>query len=104
MLKKLKDNFDRGVERVKWFAGVFSERLKIEIVLIKLLYRSDEVDKKKNELLASIGRRVYELTRSGEKNIQKDAEILKAIDEIGRLEKDAGDIRRKVSEITSASV
>jgi ArsR family metal-binding transcriptional regulator len=104
MLKKLKDNFEKGVERVKWFAGFFSERLKIEIALIKLLYRSDELNKQKDELLISIGQRVCELKRSGEKNMQKDAEILKAVDEIERLEKNAGDIRQKVSEITRVSV
>jgi hypothetical protein len=43
MWRKVKDNLDSGVERVKWFSSLLNDRLKIEIALMKLLYRSSEM-------------------------------------------------------------
>lgn len=104
MLKRIKDNFTRGVERIKWFATVFSERLKIEITIVKLLYKSDEMDKRRDELLRDIGRRVYELKGHAERNPLKDRAVLDAVKEIEKIEKDVNELKQKVSEVSSVGV
>jgi hypothetical protein len=102
MIKGLKNDFIRGVEKIKWFSRILSERLKIEITIIKLLYRSDDVDRAKDEMLLSIGKRVYELKENTEKNMLKDKVILENIAEIERLEKEIVELNQKISELTRA--
>lgn len=104
MLKRIKDNFIKGVDRIKWFSTVFSERLKIEITIIKLLYRSDEMDKKRDELLKAIGQRVYELKSHTDKNILRDKAVSEAIVEIEKVEKNIEELNQKVSEINKVCV
>ncbi|MBA4373544.1 MAG: hypothetical protein C0402_11865 [Thermodesulfovibrio sp.] len=100
MLRKLRADFLKGIGRIRWFSGVLSERLNIEIAVIKLLYKSDEIDRKRNELLTALGRRVYELKDSSEKNVLKDREVLGAITEIERLEKEIVDLSHKIDDLS----
>lgn|ERR1700690_468761 len=102
MIKGLKNDFIRGVEKIKWFSRILSERLKIEITIIKLLYRSDDVNRTKDEMLLLIGKRVYELKENTEKNMLKDRVILESIAEIERLEKEIIELNQKISELTNA--
>ena len=104
MLKKVKDNFSKGIERIKWFATVFAERFKIEIAIIKLLYQSDEMDKKKEELLKTVGQRVYELKKYADKNVFRDRVVVDALDEIETIEKNMDELKQKVAEIGSVRV
>ncbi|MEW6054465.1 MAG: hypothetical protein AB1552_11875 [Nitrospirota bacterium] len=103
MLKRIKDNFDRGVEKIKWFSTLVSDRTKIEISVIKLLYHSEQMEKKKEELIKTIGQRVYELKENPERNILKDRVITEAIGEIETLNNDIESTRKKASEISSTS-
>lgn len=100
MLRRLRTDFLKGIDRIRWFSGVLSERLNIEIAVIKLLFRSDEMDRKKNELLTALGSRVYELRDNSEKNILKDRVVLEAITEIQRLEKELVDLSHKIDELS----
>lgn len=104
MLERLKDNFIKGIERIKWFATIFSERLKIEIAVMKLLYRSNEMDEKREEFFKTIGRRVYELKGNPDKNILKDRTVLESVEEIEKLEKEIDELKHKVSELSGAGV
>jgi len=100
MIERIKENFRDGIYRIKWFASVFAERLKIEIAVVKLLYRSDELEKNKNELLMTIGRRVYELKENPDKNILKDKEVAESLSAIEMLEKDIDEVKQRVSEMS----
>lgn len=104
MLQRLRENFRKGLNKVRWFAAVLSERLKIEIAVIELLYQSDEMEKKKEELLKTIGRRVYELKGNLDKNILKDRMVLEALEEIDTIEKNIDELKLKVSEMSSVRV
>lgn len=104
MLKKIIENFKDGLSRIRWFAAVFSERVKIEIAVIKLLYRSDEMEKKRQELFRTIGERVYETKDNPEKNAFRDKVIVDAIDGIEKMEKDIEELQEKVSEIHGMGV
>jgi len=104
MLEKLRANFREGLDKIKWLSVLLSERLKIEIAVIRLLYQSDEMEKKKDELLGAIGRRVYDLKGNPDKNILRDREVHDAIDEIEKIEHNLEELRQKVSEIGSVRV
>ncbi len=98
-MKKVIDDFRRGLERVRWFSAVFADRLKIEIAIFRLLYESDRMAKTRAELLATIGERVLELKDHHEKNVLKDSVVAEAVAEIDRLEKNMDDLKTRVSEI-----
>ena len=101
MIKKLKTNFDTGVEKIKWFSSILSDRLKIEFSLIKLLYKSDQLEKKIDELMKNIGRRVYELKETSDRSILKDRVIMDALNEIAKIDSDIESTKKKASEISS---
>jgi hypothetical protein len=101
MIKRLKTNLDTGVEKVKWFSSILSDRLKIEFSLIKLLYQSDQLEKKREELMKQIGRRVCELKESSERSILKDRVVMDAMNEIAKIDSEIESTKKKASEISS---
>jgi len=98
-VKKIIDDFRKGLERLRWFSTVFAERLKIEIAIFRLLYETDRMAKIRAELLATIGERVLELKDHHEKNILKDTVVAEAVEEINKLEKNIDDLKGRVSEM-----
>ncbi len=101
MIRRVKDNFIRGIGQVRWFSSVLSERVKIEVAVIKLLFRSDEMEKKREMLLRTIGERVCTFRGQLDKNVLRDRVITEAMAEIERIEKDMDELKQKVSEISS---
>lgn len=102
MFQRLRENFREGLYRLKWVAIVLSERLKIEVAVIRLLYQSDEMEKSKEALLKAIGLRVYELNGDPDKNVMRDRTVLAAMDEIKKTEKNIDELKKKVAEMSSA--
>lgn len=100
MLRRLKTDFLTGLARIRWFSRVFSERLNIEIAIIKLMFKSDEVGRKKDELLNIIGNRVYELKDAGDKNLLKDRVIAEAVTEIEQLDKKMLELGHRIEELS----
>jgi hypothetical protein len=98
-MKKIFEDFRKGIEKVRWFAKLFAERLKIEIAIFRLLYDSDRMKKTREELLKKIGERVVELKGHHDKNILRDTVIVEALGEIEKLEKSMEETRAKVSDI-----
>jgi hypothetical protein len=99
MLKKLKENFEGGVEKIKWFSSLLSERLKIEISLMRLLYQSEQMEKKRDDLMKAIGKRVYELKEHMDTQILKDRTVTEALSEIAKINEEIESTRKKASEI-----
>lgn len=82
---KLQQNFESGVEKVRWFASILSERLKVEAGVIKLLARIRKLERKKDDLFKAIGEKVHETRTSPIDDIsgqQTIRELLAQIDEI----------------------
>jgi len=100
MLKRLKNNFDGGVEKLKWFSSMFSDRVKVELSVFKLLYRSEEMETEKDALLKTIGQRVNEMKAGPDRNILKDSVIANAMQEIDRLNREIDSTKKKASEIS----
>jgi hypothetical protein len=101
MLKKLKGNFESGIEKIKWFSSLFSDRIKIEYSVIRLLHQSEQMEKKKDELMRTIGNRVYELKGYSEGHVLKDGIISEALSEIEKIDKEIESTKKKASEISS---
>jgi len=100
MLKNVYENFKKGIEKIQWFATLFSERMNIEIAIFKLLYQSDEMSKKRDALLRTIGERVVELKGHSEKNIFRDSDVSVALEEIEKIDKNINELKYKASEIS----
>jgi hypothetical protein len=101
MLKRLKGNFESGIEKIKWFSSLFSDRIKIEYSVIRLLHQSEQMEKKKDELMRTIGNRVYELKGYSEGHVLKDGIISEALSEIEKIDKEIESTKKKASEISS---
>jgi hypothetical protein len=99
MWKRVKDNLDSGIEKAKWFSSLLNERMKIEISLFKLLYQSSEMEKRRGELMKTIGERLFELKDGPEKQLLRDAVILDALKDLEQLNAEIEDTRKKASEI-----
>ena len=99
MWKRVKDNLDAGIEKVKWFSSLLNERMKIEISLFKLLYQSAEMEKKRVALMKAIGARVFELKNGPERQVLRDPVILDALKALEELNAELEDVRKKASEI-----
>lgn len=100
MWKRVKNNFDSGIERIKWFSSLLSERMKIEFSVIKLVSDRDKKEKDRAEKMRLIGERVFELREQQDKNVLKDKVIASAISEIEKLDSEIEDINKKASEIS----
>ena len=100
MWKRIKNNFDSGIGRIKWFSSILSERMKIEFSVIKLVSDRDKKEKERAEKLRLIGERVFEVKEQQDKNVLKDNVIAGSISEIEKLDSEIEDINKKVSEIS----
>ncbi|MBS1233299.1 MAG: hypothetical protein H6R42_953 [Nitrospirae bacterium] len=100
MLKKIKDSFDSGLDKIKWFSSLLSDRVKVEVSVMKLLYQSDQMEKRKEDVLRTIGRRVHELKEYPDRQILKDTVIADALAEIEQITSEIEQTRKKASEIS----
>jgi len=101
MWDRVKNNFDSGLKKIKWFSSLFSERVKIEISVMKLLYQSEQMKEKRDELLKAIGTRVYDMKEHPEKSVIKDRAISDTLSEIEKINNEIEITKKKASEISS---
>lgn len=99
MWKRVKDNLESGTEKVRWFSSLLNERVKMEISLVKLLYQTSELEKKRAALMQTIGERIFELRNSGERNLLREPEIMETLNKIETLDAEIEENKHKVSEL-----
>ncbi|MBF0558316.1 MAG: hypothetical protein HQL08_06010 [Nitrospirae bacterium] len=99
MLTRVKKDFENGLQKVKWFSALLSERVRIEVTIFKLLYKSDELKKKKDDLLKNIGEEVYAM-RGKETNVYNSKEVRAAIKSIEAIEPEIRETMDKASDIS----
>ncbi|MDI6891134.1 MAG: hypothetical protein QMC83_09415 [Thermodesulfovibrionales bacterium] len=102
MWKKLKENFDSGIKKIKWFSSLLSDRLKVEYSVMRLLYQSEQMERRKDELMRTIGQRVYELKGYSDRYILKDRVIMEALSELEKINSEIELTKKKASEISSS--
>lgn len=104
MLEKIRDNFISGIEKVKWFSTLFSERVKVEVAVVRLINESRVIESKKNDALKALGMRVFEMRNQEGLDILKDGRIKDAMKNIEKLNKDIEEIMKRISEVQSVEV
>jgi seryl-tRNA synthetase len=100
MLKRIKDSFENGVEKIKWASSLLSERVKIELSVMKLLYETDQLEKKKEDLMKTIGKRGAELKEYPDRQILKDSIVADALSEIEKITTEIDQTRKRASDIS----
>ncbi|HEX9019803.1 MAG TPA: hypothetical protein VF903_00930, partial [Nitrospirota bacterium] len=59
-------NIQKGTQKVAAGAAMFSERVKAEVIIVRLKIRMDEVRDRINELYLVIGRTVVDLAKKND--------------------------------------
>ncbi|GAB4415381.1 MAG: hypothetical protein OHK0032_11540 [Thermodesulfovibrionales bacterium] len=99
MWKRIKDNLDSGIEKIRWFSSLLNERLKIEISIFRLLYQTTEMEKKREDLLKTIGERVFDLRHGDGKQVLRDPDVIEALHRLELLSAEIEDAKKRASEI-----
>lgn len=98
MLDKIKTSFDTGLEKLKWFSTTLSERLKIEIAMVKLMREARDLELRRDTLMKNIGERVFEL-RAREPKYLDDELIRRTVTELDGLDGELQEIKRRASDL-----
>lgn len=102
MLSKLKNDLENAIGKIKWFATLLSERINIEMMVFKLLYKSENLKKRKEELFRQIGEEIYKM--KDKEKIIHNKNIMDAIKELDNLELQIKESIEKASEISKVTV
>ncbi len=99
MWKRIKDSLASGAEKIRWFSSLLNERLKIEISIFSLLYQTSEMEKKRDDLLKTIGSRVFDLRHGDGRHILRDPGVIDALQRLEILNTEIEDAKKRASEI-----
>lgn len=99
MFSRIIKDLESGINKIRWFSSLLSERVRIEVAVFRLLYKSEELKKQKDELLKQIGEDVYAM-RGKDKNVYSNREIAEAIKELEGLEPEIKENLERASEIS----
>ena len=102
MLERLKGSFNSGVEKVRLLASIISERVKVEIAVTKLLWKTGDLEKKRDGLAKSIGERVFDLRGRPEVNPLADHKVRKAVSELEKVTAEITELKSRAPEIGRA--
>lgn len=99
MWRKVKENLESGIEKIRWFSTLLNERIKVEISLFRLLHRSAEMEKKRAALMKTIGEKVYELRHASDRQLLRDPVIIEAMTGLDGIEAEMEEVRKKAAEL-----
>ncbi|WP_353683289.1 hypothetical protein V4D30_05285 [Thermodesulfovibrio sp. 3907-1M] len=102
MLEIIKRDFLQGVKTFKFWAEVFSERVKIELNVLKLISEINRLKIKRDAFLNSIGKEVYNLWGS-DFNLKENEKISSLVRQIREIEAQIEDKKKKLSELEDLS-
>ncbi len=100
MIDTLQDNLKRAWTQIRIWSGLISQRVRVELEVIRLLQRVKRIDERIEALYQIIGKRVVELKERHERNILKDEDINNAIVKIQTLTNEKESLLKQISEIT----
>lgn len=98
MIDTIKKDLLNGLKTFKFWAQTLSDRLKIEINIIKLLSEMRALEEKKNKLLIELGNLIYKSGKSTV-SLSDDERILSLLREIKEVEYNVDSIKKKISDI-----
>ncbi|GAB5046435.1 hypothetical protein [Thermodesulfovibrio sp. TK110] len=102
MLEIIKRDFLQGVKTFKFWAEVLSERVKIELNVLKLISEINKLNIKRDAFLKSIGKEVYN-SWGGNFSLKENEKISTLIRQIREIEAQIEDKKRKLSELEAFS-
>lgn len=98
MLDKVNSSFEQGLERIKWFSKTLSERLKVEIAMLKLMREAKELQGRRDSLMKTVGERVFEI-RARDPRFLDDDQIRRTVSELDGVERELQDIKRRAADL-----
>lgn len=101
-------NIQKGTQKVAAGAAMFSERVKAEVIIVRLKIRMDEVRDRINELYLVIGRTVVDLAKKNDmpaetEQLLKHDDIVSAMNEIASRERELEDLRSEIGQVRDAA-
>lgn len=95
MWERIKKSLNEGVKVVRWIAAFLAERTKAEASVAKLLYESNKLERKIDDLYRDIGRRMLVLRENKETAVFEDFIVQQAAAEIKSLQAQVDENRGK---------
>jgi hypothetical protein len=94
-------NMEQGSKRVTVAAALFADRVRVEINVIRMRIRIDEVQERMNELYQTIGRQVVNLARGDAlpkttEQLIKNEEIATAMTELADRKQEIAELREMI--------
>lgn len=102
MFEIIKKDFLQGLKTFKFWAQVLSERVKIELNVLKLISQLNKLTLKRDALFQSIGKEVYE-SWSEQLNLKENEKISNLVRQIREIEAQIEDKKKKLSELEDLS-
>ena len=99
MLYSIKKNLEEGWGKLRWFASILSERLRVEIAVIKLLRESADLEKARDTLAREVGNRVFELKKSPDISIYEDSKAAALLKELEEVDARLVELKSRATEI-----
>lgn len=98
MFEIIKRDFLEGLKNFKFWASVISERIKIEINVLKLIKEINQLNLRRDELLKSIGKEVLD-SWDRDLEIKENGKIISLIRQIRELETQLESEKKKLREL-----
>ena len=99
MLYKIKKSLEDGWGKLRWFSSILSERIKVEIAVIRLLRQSADLEKERERLVIDIGERVFELRASKDISVYVDPKVSSALKKLEEVDGNLVELRSRATEI-----
>jgi len=99
MLYRIKKSLEEGWGKLRWFASILSERIKVEMAVIKLLRESADLEKSRDTLVMDIGERVFELRASKDISIYSDSKVTASLKELEEVDRKLVELKSRATEI-----
>ncbi len=97
---RIKEWFHRGTERLRWLASLLTERLHIELAVIKLLGTVEDLRRRRDEAVRRLGERVLQLKESPAHDVFTDQEVKQIFKEIEELDEEMEAARSRADELS----
>lgn len=102
MLETIKRDFLQGLKTFKFWAQVLSERVKIEINVLKLISEMNKLNTKRDAFLKSIGKEIYDAWAT-DLNIKESEKISSLVRQVKEVETQIDEIKKRLSDLEDLS-
>ncbi len=101
MLGRLREHFENGLSRIRWFSNVLSERVQIEISLMKVFGKIEGLKRRRAGIMQSIGEKVYDMRLNPVPDVYNQKQIRDYMKELADIEKEIEEFKKQAEDIGS---